>query len=71
MQTVAEPATTQNSGTLRPAVLQSHLPSLDGMRAISILLVLVFHTLHAYIDNPLREPPYLEYLGHLGVFIFL
>jgi len=43
MKPVDQPAITQDSGAADPALLQSHLPSLDGMRAISILLVLAAH----------------------------
>ena len=70
MITVFEPATKQTSCAPSSAVLESHLPSLDGMRAISILLVLLLHTHNTYVDNPVRESPYLEYLGRLGVFVF-
>jgi peptidoglycan/LPS O-acetylase OafA/YrhL len=61
------PTTTHNSGASSPAALESHLPSLDGMRAISILLVLGFHS---YVGWTGADPAYAVYLGRLGVFIF-
>jgi peptidoglycan/LPS O-acetylase OafA/YrhL len=66
MITVFEPATKQTSCAPSSAVLESHLPSLDGMRAISILLVLGAH----FISTANRATAYTEYLGPLGVFIF-
>lgn len=44
-------------------MLQSYLPSLDGMRAVSILLVLFLHARMTYLK---RDP----LLGRLGVYIF-
>jgi peptidoglycan/LPS O-acetylase OafA/YrhL len=66
MQTVAEPVTIQNSGARTSAVLESHLPSLDGMRAVSILLVLGFHANLARFG----ETGSGQYYGRLGVFVF-
>jgi peptidoglycan/LPS O-acetylase OafA/YrhL len=43
MKPVDQPTITRDFGAAHPALLQSHLPSLDGMRAISIVLVLVAH----------------------------
>lgn len=66
MQTVAEPATIQNPGARTSAVLESHLPSLDGMRALSILLVLGYHADLARLDVNGSG----QYFGRLGVFVF-
>lgn len=67
MKSVVDSPIQQSFGALRPGVLESHLPSLDGMRAISILLVIVAHGARAVgCANS-----YLEYLGQLGVSIFL
>jgi peptidoglycan/LPS O-acetylase OafA/YrhL len=46
--------------------LQSHLPSLDGMRAISILLVLLAHACGAISHSS----AYFDLLGQLGVSTF-
>lgn len=59
--------TTQNSGVQHQAVLESHLPSLDGMRAISILMVL---GAHSYTARTGQVTPFSYYFGRLGVFIF-
>lgn len=67
MKTVAEPANQPNSGAQESRLLESHLPSLDGMRAISILLVIGFH---AYYFDRLQDSQYGQYLGHLGVLVF-
>ena len=48
------------------APLKSHLPSLDGMRAVSILLVIGCHAQMAFAP----EAAYSTYLGRLGVSIF-
>jgi peptidoglycan/LPS O-acetylase OafA/YrhL len=60
--------------TWEPALLpakassQNHLDSLDGLRALSILLVLISHSAGAL---RIAHPMYLfGYLGHLGVSIF-
>src|SRR5580692_4280164 len=45
------------------APLKSHLPSLDGMRAVSILLVIGCHAQMAFAP----EAAYSTYLGRLGV----
>jgi peptidoglycan/LPS O-acetylase OafA/YrhL len=66
MKPVAQLATTQDSGAPPAAVLQSHLPSLDGMRAISILLVIVAHATSVFD----RESNYFFSLGQLGVSVF-
>lgn len=52
----------------RPArtAIESHLPSLDGMRAVSILLVLVAHG----TDAVGRESMFFFSLGQIGVSIF-
>jgi peptidoglycan/LPS O-acetylase OafA/YrhL len=65
MKPVQQPTTKQKSGAPR-AVLQSHLPSLDGMRAISILLVIVAHASDVFD----RQSDYLFSLGQLGVSVF-
>jgi len=49
-----------------PPVLQSHLPSLDGMRAFSIFLVLLAHGSGAFG----YQSEYLGYFAQLGVSIF-
>lgn len=46
--------------------LQSHLPSLDGMRGILIFMVLICHWRLCLVGLN----PYFEYIGHLGVFTF-
>jgi len=66
MQTVAEPATSPNPGARPSALLASHLPSLDGMRAVSILLVIVAHA----SDVLGRQNDYFFALGQLGVSVF-
>jgi peptidoglycan/LPS O-acetylase OafA/YrhL len=66
MKPVDQPTTAQNSGAPSAAVLQSHLPSLDGMRAISILLVIVAHATSVFD----RESNYFFSLGQLGVSVF-
>lgn len=63
---MAELTINQNSAAQPAGVLQSHLPSLDGMRAISILLVLVAH-FTATMDH---KTVYSDYLGPMGVSIF-
>jgi peptidoglycan/LPS O-acetylase OafA/YrhL len=48
-----------------------HIPSLDGLRALSVLLVIVLHTLQRYSLS--RHVPLLYYVlgnGSMGVFIF-
>jgi len=57
--------------TLAPVQRPRHIPSLDGLRALSVLLVIVLHTLlrntlYKFIPFPLR----LLGNGSLGVFIF-
>jgi len=69
MAKVDQPTTTQNSGAPPAGLLQSHLPSLDGMRAISILLVLAFHAYVSYV-HPADGSSYWWYLGRVGVYIF-
>jgi peptidoglycan/LPS O-acetylase OafA/YrhL len=66
MKPVDQPTTEKNFASPPPAILQSHLPSLDGMRAISILLVIVAHT----SDVVDRESNYFFLLGQLGVSVF-
>jgi peptidoglycan/LPS O-acetylase OafA/YrhL len=66
MKPVAQLATTRDCGAPPAAVLQSHLPSLDGMRAISILLVIVSHAIFAFE----RGSGYFFSFGQLGVSIF-
>jgi peptidoglycan/LPS O-acetylase OafA/YrhL len=66
MKPVLKPIIIQNPGALRSTVLDSHLPSLDGMRAISILLVLIAHGAGSF-GHP---NAYCGYLGDLGVSIF-
>jgi hypothetical protein len=48
-----------------PAPLRSHLPSLDGVRAFSILLVILAHS-----STALRRFAYFNDFGTLGVCIF-
>jgi peptidoglycan/LPS O-acetylase OafA/YrhL len=45
----------------------NHLASLDGLRALSIVMVLVCHGAGAYGH---RSNDVLDYFGHLGVSIF-
>ncbi len=66
MKPVIHPSTLQKRGAPSEVVLPSHLPSLDGMRAISILLVLLAHAADIFG----RESPLLFSLGQLGVSIF-
>jgi peptidoglycan/LPS O-acetylase OafA/YrhL len=66
MKPVDQPTTKQNSGAPARAILQSHLPSLDGMRAISILLVIIAHASDVFD----RQSDYLFSLGQLGVSVF-
>ena len=66
MNTVDKPTSAPRDDSPRPAILRSHLPSLDGMRAISILMVVVAHGSGA-IGHPVQ---YCLYLGNLGVSIF-
>ena len=61
-----KPTITQDPGAQHPALLQSHLPSLDGMRAISILLVLITHGSGTFG----YRSAYCSYFGDLGVSIF-
>ncbi len=49
-----------------PTALESHLPSLDGMRALSILLVIGFHAQLSYG----YDSYWAGYLGNLGVSTF-
>jgi peptidoglycan/LPS O-acetylase OafA/YrhL len=70
---VGSAATIQKSGTPPSTALQSHLPSLDGMRAISILLVLVLHSRTTFFqpgDAADAAIDYFKYVGRLGVWIF-
>jgi peptidoglycan/LPS O-acetylase OafA/YrhL len=53
-------------GSGRQVTLQSHLPSLDGMRAVSILLVILAHG-SGTISSSLS---YFSFLGQLGVSTF-
>jgi peptidoglycan/LPS O-acetylase OafA/YrhL len=69
MKPVAQPITMQKPSAPPPGVLVSHLPSLDGMRAISILLVLAFHAYLAYV-HPAGDSSYWWYLGRFGVYVF-
>jgi peptidoglycan/LPS O-acetylase OafA/YrhL len=62
--------TVQRFGAPAGAALQSHLPSLDGMRAISILLVLALHSRLTYFEPGTAGIAYLTYLGRLGVCTF-
>src|ERR1700685_4364294 len=48
-----------------PAPLKSHLPSLDGVRAFSILLVILAHS-----SGALQRFAYFNDFGTLGVCIF-
>lgn len=65
MKPVGLAAANQGGGAAQ-AVLASRLPSLDGMRAISILLVLLAHASSVYG----RESSYFFALGQLGVSVF-
>jgi len=60
------PASAHKPGELNPHLLKSHLPSLDGMRAVSILFVLIAHGSVACG----HETKFLNYLGQLGVSTF-
>lgn len=64
--TMPGPDSLTNSIVPAQAPLRSHLPSLDGMRAVSILLVVGFHAQMALAP----EGAYSAYLGSLGVSIF-
>lgn len=66
MRPVDQPAIAQDFSKAHPGLLQSHLPSLDGMRAISIVLVLVAHGTWAAG----RQDLFGAYLGRLGVSVF-
>ena len=54
---------------MAPARVSAHLPSLDGLRAFAIGLVLIAHVQHT-TDFPQQLPALLGDLGNLGVRIF-
>ena len=53
----------------RPTILSGRIPSLDGLRAVSILLVVVCH-LAATVDSPLPGRPSWYFNGAVGVDVF-
>ncbi len=59
-------ANTPLTNTAESSALIGHLPSLDGMRAVSILFVIGFH---AYCMRG-GDTAYGRYLGRLGVYTF-
>ncbi len=67
----ALPPTENNASMHKLIRSQSHLASLDGARALSILLVLIAHGAGAYgLQAVGAQHDLLEHLGQLGVSIF-
>ena len=60
-----------SSSTLPRSATLSRIPSLDGLRAVSILLVIGLHTVQAYSAfHPVRRGWFALFNGGFGVFIF-
>jgi peptidoglycan/LPS O-acetylase OafA/YrhL len=72
-QDIAAEAVLEGETSERAAgrVLHRHIPSLDGLRALSIIFVLIGHTGHQlYFDNANLVGLALDSLPGLGVKIF-
>ena len=60
-----------SSTSLPQSASLSRIPSLDGLRALSIFLVVALHTLQRYsLDHPVSLVWYALFNGENGVFIF-
>lgn len=63
---MSSPQVATEDNKLKIAPLRSHLPSLDGMRAVSILLVILAHGSGAFN----HQNDYFDFLAQLGVSTF-